>query len=103
MSYLEDEPKNGAMKKIVEIIVVVGILMVLLLGVHVAGCATPIQAQPLTVIPHPQFGYKIVIVPVGTMVGDYKTVEPGLYLTADVVMEMMESRHPELRWSGGRY
>ena len=107
MSYLEDEPRSGAMKKVVEITVVIIILMVLLLGMQVIGCRTvptltesQPQDRPLTVIPHPEHGFKIVIVPVGTWVGGYKTVEPGLYLTADVVIEMMERRDPELRHIG---
>ena len=108
------EQRAGAMKKTAELTVVMGVLLILALIVQLVGCGTPVltaspqTTSPQTVIPrviprviphavthvtpHAEFGYKIVIVPVGTMVGDYKTVEPGLYMTADVVISLFELR-----------
>ena len=102
------EQRARAMKKTAELTVVMGVLLILALIVQLVGCGTPVltaspqTTSPQTVIPrviphavthvtpHAEFGYKIVIVPVGTMVGDYKTVEPGLYMTADVVISLFE-------------
>jgi len=94
------ERRAEAMRRVTEISVVIAILIALAVAVWGTGCATTeVEAQPLTVTPHPTMGFKIVIVPVGTDIGGFVTTEMGFYLTADVVLQLLEQRDGPLTWS----
>ena len=43
----------------------------------------PKELKPLTVTPHPKFGFDLVIIPAGTDIDGFTTIEPGLYLAGD--------------------
>ena len=72
--------------------VCVGIVLFWMIGIIVGfSCRSPeapaevvpVVEQELTVIPHPKFGFDLVIIPEGTVIDGFVTMEPGLYLAGD--------------------
>jgi hypothetical protein len=73
-----------------------GIILMISLGIIMfsslmeLSCRSPeapaevvVEQQELTVMPHPRFGFDLVIVPAGTQIDGFTTLEPGLYLSGD--------------------
>jgi hypothetical protein len=50
----------------------------------------PLKSTPLTVIPHPKFGFDLLIIPAGTDIDGFTTMEPGLYLSGKGLQYVVE-------------
>ena len=48
------------------------------------------KPKPLTVTPHPKFGFELVIVPVGTAIDGFVTTEPGLYICGNALRSLLK-------------
>jgi hypothetical protein len=84
-----------------------GIIIMISLAIMLGGliefsCHPPAELGPLTVIPHPRFGFEIVIIPPGTVIDGFTTTEPGLYLSGDALFHVLRELEikPE-QWGGG--
>jgi hypothetical protein len=49
-----------------------------------------VEVEPLTVMPHPKFGFELVIVPAGTSIDGFVTTEPGLYLSGNALQHVIQ-------------
>jgi hypothetical protein len=59
-------------------------------GCESTGPAPEIETPPLTVQPHPQVGFELVIVPPGTAIDGFTTLEPGIYISGKVLIGLLK-------------
>lgn len=85
------------LKDIDYIWVAIVVAMIVLLFLRCCGCAMVAEpapqikeVKPLTVTPHPRFGFDLVIIPAGTEIDGFTTIEPGLYLAGDGLRYIIE-------------
>lgn len=60
----------------------------LILLLVVAGCGSGYSTRP--VIPHPELGTQALLVPQGTIIGEYQTPDDGIFMTLKVFVEVVQ-------------
>ena len=64
-------------------------------GAHKGLVSQEPEPAPLTVFPHPKFGFELVLIPAGTQIDGFTTLEPGLYVSGKM-LEALANKMAEM-------